>query len=290
MAIVEPGTTSAATCVPCGGSGEACCGSEDFPGEGTSCAAPFACNNGTCGSCGGSGEACCAGGGCASPLVCGQFGQCEPCGQEGSGCCEGNTCSAGLACLGSICEVAVCPTNQPFTPTAWAPPTALHQNLCTAALISAYIASLGTPNGPFTSGNAACDGCLQTDVNASKHGPIVTELVGTTEYPLEINVGGCVADGDGNTAAGSCGNILDNQLACTQQECDECSDFSTDGPMTLACEQSVSAAGGMCSGPTIVPSASCSAELTGDGGTSQCAINPTSVTAITPFLTLWCGN
>jgi hypothetical protein len=70
-----------------------------------------------------------------------------------------------------------CSANTPFTPILWAPPTPLHQNVCTPAQVLSYVNSLQSQNGPWTSGNPMCDACLQTDEKAPAHGPIVTQLV-----------------------------------------------------------------------------------------------------------------
>ena len=178
---------------------------------------------------------------------------------------------------------ATCASDTPFTAFPWAPPTPLHQNACSSAELTAYLNALqsSTGTGTVTSGNARCDACLQTDEGASAHGPILT----VTGQPAELNFGGCVADIDGQKGAGSCGNALNNENDCVDQECAMCSDFnSMTQPMTQACEQAVFAQGGPCAGPSNTPNAACNdeVELMGDGGAAVCE-------DFMSLFTLWCG-
>ncbi len=94
-----------ATGVPCGGVGQACCGTVDGGGNGGVCTASGArCTNGTCTACGTSGAACCQGGAanqCGASLSClaGDGGMlCTPCGGSGQLCCANNVCNTGLGC------------------------------------------------------------------------------------------------------------------------------------------------------------------------------------------------
>jgi hypothetical protein len=178
---------------------------------------------------------------------------------------------------------STCSSNMPFTPIMWAPPTPLHQGKCTPAQINAYITTLSTQNGPFTSGNAACDACLQTDETAPEHGPIILQPVMGKEEPAELNFGGCVANFDGMKAAGGCGNRLNNESDCTSLECEMCSDFMnpTPGGPTETCEQQVLEAGGACAADNVP--AECNAELMGDGGVQVC------VGMFQTILSVWCG-
>jgi hypothetical protein len=177
-----------------------------------------------------------------------------------------------------------CYANAVFTPLAWAPPTALHQGLCTTPQLMAFQTSLNTA-GPFTSGSTTCDACLMTDVGATTHGPVLT--VGGT--PTSGNYGGCMADIDGMTGAGSCGNTFDNEQQCIVFECagaapgsTRCSDFNmTPDPITKACISAAFGPGGQCVGDSA--SASCSAEINPGGAAAACG--PTFINLIT----IWCG-
>ncbi len=181
-----------------------------------------------------------------------------------------------------------CYAGTPFQPlVTWAPPTPLHQNVCNATQITAYINSLSTM-GPWTSGNATCDACLQTDQTAAAHGPIVTVNMGGTEVPTEGNFGGCIADMDGQTAAGSCGNQFNNANDCFNVECDpNASDpcMCNVTPPGAACNQcgqyAFQSTMGACH--AYVLSMSCSTELNMDGGVNAC------LGTFNSFLTLWCG-
>ena len=175
-----------------------------------------------------------------------------------------------------------CPANFPFTPFTWAPPTALHQNACTSAQAMAYSTSImGT--GPFTSGSATCDACIQTDQGAPAHGPVVS--VGGT--PEEANYGGCVADETGLTAdmaSGGCGNQVNDNNDCLVQECQGCSDFAnpTMGGATNTCITTVLAAGAVCASAN--ETTACMTELNTDGGVQTC-LNA----SVLQLIELWCG-
>jgi hypothetical protein len=186
-------------------------------------------------------------------------------------------------------STATCSANTAFTALTWAPPTAFHQNKCTAAEGTAYNTSLMSA-GPFTSGNAACDACIQTDQTAAAHGPIVAVLQGGVETPVSLNAGGCIANEEtgaaatADKAAGGCGNQLNNASDCINQECGSCSDAAaplTGGPFDT-CAQAVLATGGICAADAITMT--CNTELNTDGGIQTCLID-----TLPQYITLWCG-
>ena len=177
---------------------------------------------------------------------------------------------------GDAGQPPTCYANATFTPLPWAPPTPLHQGVCTSTLLSAFDASL-SGNGPYTSGDAQCDACIMTDVGASMFGPLLT-MGGN---PVAMNWGGCVADFDGAKGAGGCGSTETAFNECVPLECNTCSDFGTFGPISEACDKAASAAGGACAG--YVPASSCAAELDMGGVAAAC-----STTAI-DVIALWCG-
>jgi hypothetical protein len=185
-----------------------------------------------------------------------------------------------------------CPTLTAFTAIKWAPPTPIHQGVCTAAQITAWDTS-GMANmttGLGTSGNPACDACIVTAETASMHGPVITQIdpMSNMAFLAEFNIGGCVADEDGMTAAGSCGNQLNNQGDCLFQECGACSDFNSNptpkGGPTSMCEQAVfGATGDICTASAIT--STCLTALGQDGGQQACL----SVSSNAQFFSLWCG-
>jgi hypothetical protein len=126
---------------------------------------------------------------------------------------------------------------------------------------------------------AACLGCIETDVSAAAHGPVLT----SGGQAVEINFGGCIAHYDGNAAAGSCGNKYDNANDCLGRECGGCSDFTspqTGGP-TDQCAAVAFGAGGPCSADLIAQA--CLNE-TGDGGVAA------PCNDLGTFLPSWCGG
>jgi len=173
-------------------------------------------------------------------------------------------------------DAGMCPANAQFTPVPWAPPTPLGQNACTTAQISAFATSLNG-NGPFTSGSQSCDACLMTDVGASTHGPIITQMMMGTAVPVEFNFGGCQANLDGKTAAGSCGNVEDEANDCILTKCSSCADFNNPmkGGATAMCYQSSCA--------MYVPMSACDTELQSGGVAAVCGGNFATV------LGAWCG-
>jgi hypothetical protein len=177
---------------------------------------------------------------------------------------------------GSVAPVNPCYQNRAVTRVPWAPPTALHQGRCTPQEIATYLNTLNG-EGPFTSGSTNCDGCLLTDVGAASHGPIVTQL----NAPIETNWGGCIANFDGVTAAGSCGNTFNNASDCLIAQCGGCIDFPSRGSNTQTCKGIAFGAGGRCEVETTTPA--CAAEIEPGGVAAPCG--PT----VTDLLTLWCG-
>ena len=184
-----------------------------------------------------------------------------------------------------------CPDNTAFTAITWAPPTPLHQGVCTAAQISAWASSQSMTTGLGSSGNAACDACIVTPQTAAAHGPAVTVTQGGTTFLAEFNIGGCIADEDGAKGAGSCGNQLNNQGDCLGQECASCSDFNSTTPSptgpTALCEQAIFSAGGVCASDLIAQGSACATELALDGGVDQTCL---SVATLQDLFTLWCGG
>jgi hypothetical protein len=176
-----------------------------------------------------------------------------------------------------------CPSNEPFTPVTWAPPTPLHQNVCTAAEATTYANAIMTMTmGLPTSGNAACDACIQTDESAPAHGPIVTNM----GMPIEFNIGGCMAHFDGMTGPMGCGAEVNDEGDCANDECAGCSDFNNPSPMgpTEQCESAVFGAGGPCG--SFQPNAECQEELQSmDGGVAECL----EIQSVLELLNLWCG-
>jgi hypothetical protein len=173
-----------------------------------------------------------------------------------------------------------CNPNHPFDVLSWAPPSPFHQGVCTATDITTYIDNFYA-SGPFTSGDATCDACLQTDVNAAAHGPVVTTTTGTTTLPSEINYGGCIAMLDGCLEAGCCGDQFDDLYACWTMECDNCSDWQASGPATIACLHTASM--GECSTERLELTASCENETLGpEAGIGECS-------TLLSLFTNWCG-
>jgi hypothetical protein len=172
-----------------------------------------------------------------------------------------------------------CYANAPFTPIPWAPPSTFPNHACSSAQIAGYLACF--PNcSTFRADptNTACLACIETDVTATTHGPIIT----SGGQPVEVNFGGCVAHYDGNTAAGSCGNQENNANDCAGAECGKCADFANPqtGGATDQCETAAFGASGRCSADTVMQT--CPGEL-GDGGVA------TSCDNLNAFLGLWCG-
>ncbi len=179
-----------------------------------------------------------------------------------------------------------CSASKPFTPIKWAPPTPFGQGACTAAEIMAWTTSsnANTMTGIGMSGNAACDACIMTPDTAAAHGPVVTGTQGGMTFFEEANFGGCIADVDGQKAAGSCGNTVNTQQDCLVLECGGCSDFMTSNFMTgptADCATMVFGMGGLCAGQGI-SSMACLTEVQGSAD-KECLTFST-------LLAAWCGG
>jgi hypothetical protein len=175
---------------------------------------------------------------------------------------------------------AACYANAAFVPVTWAPPATFPNPACNAAQIAAYLAcfpNCSTFRADLT--NGACLGCIETDVGAAAHGPIIT----SGGQPVEVNFGGCVAHYDGNMAAGSCGNLENNASDCASTECGTCADFGNPqtGGATDHCEATAFGAGKPCSADTVMPA--CANELTDGGVAAAC-------NDLRGFLGSWCGG
>jgi hypothetical protein len=157
---------------------------------------------------------------------------------------------------------------------AWKPPTPFHQGACTADEISTYTDCLGTAG--CTSANAPCDACLQTEASAGAYGPIILGTEATDGFgDAFINWGGCQANLDGHTQAGSCGSETNAWQACASEVCP----YSTCGTALDACDDYAYETA--CSGKT--ESDACASEWgDGDASVAQCAYFQT-------LATLWCG-
>src|ERR1700722_6713721 len=89
-----------------------------------------------------------------------------------------------------------CTPDKPFHSVPWAPPTALHQTLCTSAQEHDYMTDYHANKIPSFAGNpdnAACFPCIETNASATHHGPVIVLDDGS----LGTNYGGCVANFDG---------------------------------------------------------------------------------------------
>lgn len=184
---------------------------------------------------------------------------------------DGGGTSVELPDATTVSTNAACYTGAAFTPPQWKPPTPLHQGACTSDQLFQFLGCFGST--PCTSGSSTCDGCLQTSVNAAAYGPIITGSSVSDDYSGQfINFGGCQANIDGNTAAGSCGSQTNAWYACDEVECPEdCGDAGN------SCAEYAWNNG--CAKDTM--SASCSNEWEEDGGVSQCEWPS--------LVNIWCG-
>ncbi len=172
-----------------------------------------------------------------------------------------------------------CAPNATFTPYPWEPPTPFYQGACTPVQIASYLSCFSFGDcAPFKSvaQNAGCVSCIETDVAATAHGPVITAF-GAIQ---EVNFGGCQATFDGNTSATSCGATFNNLNSCLVNECGDCPDVSENGPQFSACYQAAFAAGGPCTIYDETPT--CRAETSAGGVAATCD-------AISTLLPLWCG-
>jgi hypothetical protein len=169
-----------------------------------------------------------------------------------------------------------CYANMPFTAPTWEPPTPFGQPACTPAQVSAYLTCFPSCSSFVTDpSNTACAACIQTDMASTQYGPIVT----SGGMPIQVNFGGCIANLDGNTAAGSCGDVFNSFNACLSTECATCSDFddpTPGGPTQLCTENAFN--GGFC---TAYNDMTCDSEVA-DAGVAAVCDN------LNDFLPLWC--
>jgi hypothetical protein len=180
-------------------------------------------------------------------------------------------------------DAGSCYAGATFTPFTWAPPTPFGQAVCSSAQLAAYLPCSGATCAAFRSdpANAACLACLETDEAAPAHGPFVTQMVDGGVSILEENYGGCQAHYDGNVAAGSCGEQLNNASDCVNFECGGCSDFQSPteyGP-TYDCYYTAVDLGAC---TAFRETTSCGREAV-DGGSAVVCSDPST------FVPLWCG-
>jgi hypothetical protein len=177
---------------------------------------------------------------------------------------------------GTASSVPACAeTVSSFAPPAWKPPTPFHQGACTSAEADTYAGCLGAAD--CTSGSSSCDACIQTDVGAAAYGPVITgSSYGDGFGSAFVNWGGCQANIDGNTAAGSCGSETNAWQACANAVCPA----STCGSSATACE--TYAYDGPCAGHT--ESEACAGEWS-----STTSEVPTCSNFAT-LATMWCGQ
>jgi len=189
-----------------------------------------------------------------------------------------------------------CPDNTTFTSTPWVPPTAFTPGVCTAAEITTYANALGaaTPMPPFTSGNAACDSCIQTASTASKLGAVILIESGGKVQNAVLNTGGCIANSDANATATGCGAQINSLLNCFNFECGDCTSQSTFD----TCQTSVQSGSCMMTTPAITMA--CISEIQsangmGPGTNAQASAcvdgnNASTFTGeVEFFANLWCG-
>jgi hypothetical protein len=181
---------------------------------------------------------------------------------------DGNTSpdSAGMTCT----------PDKPLVVIPWAPPTAFHQALCTSAQTSDYVADFAAsalPTFRSDSANAACLKCIETMSGATAYGPVIT---GTLTI---ANIGGCVAHVEGNTTSTGCGARIGAYNDCAYQECGDCIDYDTGGPMTLSCLKSAVGSGGTCASVWNSTTSQCEMGLDGDAGICS---------SLSSYINNWC--
>jgi hypothetical protein len=174
-----------------------------------------------------------------------------------------------------------CTPDKPFHAVPWAPPTAMHQTLCTATQEQGYMADYhGNKIASFAGDpdNASCFTCIETNATDTHHGPVIVASDGS----IESNYGGCVANLDGDTSSTGCGAILAGYNNCAIQECGDCKDY-TDPPYTHAeaCLKAAVAEGGPCHDYSTTPT--CQAEIAKGGVAAVCG-------ELDDFLPLWCTS
>jgi hypothetical protein len=175
---------------------------------------------------------------------------------------------------------SACAPNATFTPYAWEPPTPFYQAACNAMQLGSYLSCFQFGDcAPFKGvpANAGCVACIETDVSAPAHGPVIT-VGGAIQ---EVNFGGCQATFDGDRSATSCGATFNDLNSCVVNECGDCPDVLENGPQFEACYKAAFATGGPCTKYDETPA--CRAETSPGGVAASCD-------AISTFLPAWCGS
>jgi hypothetical protein len=158
------------------------------------------------------------------------------------------------------------------SPPPWRPPTPLHQGACSSAELSEYQACWTASS--CSSGNPACDACLQTDVSSAAYGPVITGTLYFDVNDVFVNWGGCQANIDGDKVAGSCGNQTNDWQTCADLECPQSCGVDSNSCVDYAGTH-------QCASDT--ESVDCSDEWTpADSGVPLCANFDT-------LTNLWCG-
>jgi hypothetical protein len=172
-----------------------------------------------------------------------------------------------------------CAPNATFTPYPWKPPTPFHQAACNAQQVASYLSCFSFGDcAPFKGvpQNAACVACIETEVSAPAHGPVIT-VGGAIQ---EVNFGGCQATYDGDLSSTSCGATFNDLNSCIVNECGDCLDAIENGPQFQACTKAAFLPGGPCTRYDETPT--CRAETSAGGVAAGCL-------AIASFLPTWCG-
>lgn len=166
-----------------------------------------------------------------------------------------------------------CAQARPPALLGWRPPTPFHQGACTDDEIATYTSCLGASG--CTSASAPCDACLETNASADAYGPIILGTMSEDGFgDAFVNWGGCQANVDGHTQAGSCGSETNAWQACASEVCP----YATCGAGLDACDDY--AYESACVGHT--ESDACASEWGDSNGVGRCA-------SFTTLATLWCG-
>src|SRR5262249_37849379 len=133
--------------------------------------------------------------------------------------------------------------------------------------------------------NAACVTCIETDVGAAKHGPILTQGTGAELQVVDANWGGCEAALDGNVTAQGCGAKFNSFNDCIYNNCGLCADIANPQPngAFAACRKASFEPNGTCA-PYATTSA-CTGEFSADGGVAR-----TCGPQLVDLLKTWCGG
>lgn len=174
-----------------------------------------------------------------------------------------------------------------FTPVPWATPTAF-SSACTQTQVATYHTCLtigGDNCASFRAdpANASCVACIETDVGAPLHGPIVTSGTGPALQVVQVNWGGCIATRDMDTSAGSCGAKFNVFNDCYVNDCSSCLDANNpaqNGP-TVTCTMTAFATGS-CAGDKVATA--CDQEINSDAGVAN-ACGP----QILDLVATWCA-